>query len=80
MAFLIVVGLLLSYEILYNMIVDRERNTNGTAYMMIHVFLILALNNVSVALEFMREEEVALLPKMMFITGSFILYFSCLLL
>ena len=79
MAFLIVVGLFLSYEILYNRIVDRERNTNGTAYMMIHVFLILALNNISVALEFMREEEVALLPKMMFITGSFILYFFCLL-
>ena len=62
MAFLIVVGLFLSYEILYNRIIDRERTTNGTGYMLIHVFLILALNNISVALEFMREEEVALLP------------------
>ncbi|MBR1702683.1 MAG: low temperature requirement protein A [Lachnospiraceae bacterium] len=78
MAFLIVAGLFLSYEILYNKIVDRERTTNGTAYMMIHVFLILALNNISVALEFMREAEVALLPKTMFITGSFVLYFICL--
>ncbi|MBR1851700.1 MAG: low temperature requirement protein A [Lachnospiraceae bacterium] len=78
MAFLIVVGLFLSYEILYNKIIDRERTTNGTAYMMIHVFLILALNNISVALEFMREAEVALLPKTMFITGSFVLYFICL--
>ena len=75
MAFLIVVGLFLSYEILYNKIIDRERNTNGTGYMLIHVFLILALNNISVALEFMREEEVALLPKTIFITGSFLLYF-----
>lgn len=78
MAFFIVAGLFLSYEILYNKIIDRECTTNGTGYMMVHVFLILALNNISVALEFMREEEVALLPKMMFITGSFVLYFICL--
>ena len=78
MAFLIIVGLFLGYEVLYNNIVERERTTNGTAYMMIHVFLIFALDNISVALEFMREEEVALLPKTMFITGSFVLYFICL--
>ena len=75
MAFLIVVGLFLAYEIFYNRIIDREVTTNGTGYMMIHVFLIFALNNISVALEFMREEEVALLPKTLFITCSFILYF-----
>ena len=77
MAFLIVAGLFLSYEVLYNKIIERERTTNGTVYMLIHVFLILALDNISVALEFMREEEVALLPKIMFITGSFLLYFVC---
>jgi low temperature requirement protein LtrA len=75
MAFLIVVGLFLSYEVFYNRIVDREITTNGTGYMMIHVFLIFALNNISVALDFMRKEEVAILPKTLFITGSFILYF-----
>lgn len=78
MAFMIVAGLFLGYEILYNRIIDRERITNGTTYMMIHVFLILALNNISVAMEFMRKDEVALMPKMMFITGSFVLYFICL--
>lgn len=75
MAFLIVAGLFLSYEVLYNSIIDRELSTNGTAYMMIHVFLIFALNNITVALEFMREEQVALLPKTLFITGSLLLYF-----
>ena len=30
------------------------------------------------AVEFMREDEVSLLPKTMFITGSFVLYFICL--
>lgn len=75
MAFLIVAGLFLSYEVMYNHIVDRDKTTNGTGYMMIHVFLILALNNISVALEFMREQEVNLLFKTMFITGSILLYF-----
>ena len=75
MAFLIVVGLFLSYEVYYNRIVNREALTNGIGYMLIHVFLIFALNNISVALEFMRMEEVALLPKTLFISCSFILYF-----
>ncbi len=80
MAFLIVAGLFLCYEIMYNHIIDREMTTNGTGYMLVHVFLILALNNISVALEFMREEEVNLMAKTMFITGSFLLYFVCLFL
>lgn len=80
MAFLIVTGLFLSYEIFYNRILDRERTTNGTGYMLIHVFLIFALNNISVSLEFMREEEVAVLPKTIFITGSFLLFYIFLLL
>ena len=79
MAFLIVVGLFLSYEMLYNHIIDREKTTNGTWYMLIHVFLIFALNNISVALEFMRDEEIALAPKTLFIASSFVLYFVFLL-
>lgn len=75
MAFLIVVGLFLCYEMLYNHIIDREITTNGTAYMILHVFLIFALNNISVALEFMREEQIALTPKTLFLSGSFLLYF-----
>lgn len=76
MAFLIVVGLFLSYGTLYNRIIDREMTTNGKGYMMIHIFLIFALNNISVSLEFMREEEVSLLPKTLFLTVSFLIYFS----
>ena len=59
MAFVIVVGLFLSYGTLYDRIIDRERATNGTGYMLLHVFLIFALNNITSALEFMREEEVS---------------------
>ena len=72
---MIVVGLLLSYGIMYNRIINKEKTTNGTVYMMIHVFLVFALNNISIALEFMRDEEVALFPKTLFLAGSFVLYF-----
>ncbi|MBQ7581115.1 MAG: low temperature requirement protein A [Clostridia bacterium] len=78
MGFLIVVALLLSYGTFYNKILDREKTTNGTVYMMIHVFLIFVLNNISVSLEFMREEDVSVLPKMLFLTVSFLIYYACL--
>lgn len=75
MAFMIVVGLFLSYGIFYDRIIDREKQTNGLSYMLLHVFIIFALNNITNSLEFMREEEISLLPKILFLTGSFLLYF-----
>ncbi len=80
MAFLIVVGLFLSYGLFYNRILDRERETTGVEYMLIHIFLIFALNNISTALEFMRSEQVALLPKTVFLSVSFLIYYASLLL
>lgn len=79
-AFLIVVGLFLSYGVLYNRVVDREKFTTGVGYMILHVFLILAMNNITAALEFMREESVALMPKTLFLIGSFVAYFAFLFL
>ena len=78
MCFLIVVALFLCYGILYDRIIDRERNTTGMAYMMLHIFLIFGMNCITTSLEFMREEEVALWPKTLFLIGSFLLYFLCL--
>ncbi|MBQ9227282.1 MAG: low temperature requirement protein A [Eubacterium sp.] len=75
MAFLIVVGLFVSYGFVYDNVIDREMETTGTAYMLIHVFLITALNNITVALEFMRMPEVAAIPKNIFIGVSMIVYF-----
>ena len=80
MGFLIVITLFLSYETLYDHIVDREQQNNGLSYMLIHIFLIFGLNNITVALEFMREEEIDLMPKMLFLLGSFLLYFLCIFL
>ena len=78
MSFLIVVGLFLCYELLYDKIIDRERRTTGIHYMMIHIFLIFGLNLMTTALEFMRDEAVALLPKTLFLLAAFLLYFLCL--
>ena len=75
MAFLIVGGLFLSYGVLYNHVIDRERSTTGTVYMYIHIILVIALNNITVALEFMREPEVAGPAKNLFLVASFLAYY-----
>lgn len=80
MGFLVVVTLFLSYETLYDHIVDREQQNNGLCYMLIHIFLIFALNNITIALEFMREDEIDLMPKMLFLISSFLVYFLCIFL
>ena len=75
MAFLIVVGLFLSYGVFYDRIIDREKRTNGLGYMLLHIFIIFAMNNITNGLEFMREEELSLVPKMAFLVSSFLLFF-----
>ena len=74
-AFLIIVGLLTGYGLMYDAIIDKELITNGTSYMLLHIFLILALNNITAALEFMREDEVYPLYKTLFLTFSFVFYY-----
>ena len=80
MGFLIVVGLFVTYGYYYDHIIDRERTTGGTAYMMVHILLITMLNNITAALEFMREPEVDEVKKNTFLVVSFILYFAFLFL
>ncbi len=75
MAFLIVVGLFLSYGVFYDHIIDREQRTNGLYYMFLHIFLIFALNGITNGLEFMTEEEISLIPKLGFLVTSFELFF-----
>ena len=76
MCFLIVAGLFMSYEIIYDHLLDRESSSNGMMYMFIHIFMIFALGCITVSLEFMHEEEVSLKPKVIFITVSLIAYFT----
>ena len=76
MGFLIVVGLFLSYGVVYDHIVDRELKTNGLGYMFIHIFLIFALNNITSTLEFMQDDEIDLIQKMTFMVVSLLIYFA----
>ena len=76
MGFLIVVGLFLSYEVIYDKLLDRDREDNGLLYMLIHIFIIFGLNNITASLEFMRETEVAIRPKMVFLVASMVGYFA----
>ncbi|MBQ3378945.1 MAG: low temperature requirement protein A [Clostridia bacterium] len=80
MSFLIVTGLFLSYGFVYDHLIDREKRTSGSGYMIIHVFLITALNNLTVALEFMREPQISAMPKNIFLVASFLVYFMFLFL
>ena len=80
MAFLIVAGLFTGYGYFYDHLLDREIVTTGTGYMLLHIVLILALNNITAALEFMRELKVHLIPKTAFLVVSMLVYFLCLLL
>ena len=75
MAFLIVAGLFVSYELLYDHLIDRGLHDNSMLYMTIHIFILFALSCITVSLEFMQEEKVALLPKTVFITAAFIGYY-----
>lgn len=75
MGFLIIAGLFMSYGFVYEHIIDRNKETTGTGYMLLHVFLITALNNITTALEFMQRSAVSTVPKNVFLVGSFLLYF-----
>lgn len=76
MGFLIVVGLFLSYEVIYDKLLDRDMEDNGLLYMLLHIFIVFGLNNITISLEFMREPEIAVRPKMMLLVVSMVLYYA----
>ncbi|MBQ3291894.1 MAG: low temperature requirement protein A [Mogibacterium sp.] len=74
-AFLIVVGLFMSYGFFYDKLLDRDMTVSGNTYMLIHIFIIFALSSLTMALEFMREDAIALIPKTAYLIGSFTVYY-----
>ena len=80
MAFLIVAGLFSGYGWFYEKLLDSARPTAGHGYMLLHIVMVLALNNITAALEFMRMEAVPDLPKTVFLVGSILVYYGTLLL
>ncbi len=77
-SFLIVAGLFFSYGFAYDKLLDREGEKEGNVYMLLHVFLIVALSFVTTSLEFLRETEIRDIPKTIMMLVSVMVYFTCL--
>ena len=80
MAFALVAGLFSAYGHYYNHLMDPEAKTSGTGYMMLHIVMILALSNITAAMEFLRKVWFRDLPKAMFLALSVLLFYVCLFL
>ena len=78
MGFLIVAGLFLSYETIYDRLIDREAENNGLFYMLLHIILIFALNIITISLDYMQNPAVSLWPKMCLLITGFLMYYAAL--
>ena len=74
-AFMIVAGLFMIYGLRYNRTVDRESHHIGFFYMLIHVGLVLSLNNITIGMEMIRLPNIDMLKCTMFLVASFICYY-----
>ena len=79
MAFLLMAGLFTSYGHFYDHLLDRSQITTGTGYMLLHIVLIMALNNITASLEFMQNWRVMAVPKTIFLVVSMLAFYLCLL-
>lgn len=78
-AFFIVIGMLLAYGFIYDRLLDRQRLGVGTYFMFLHVFVVLAINDVTVGLEYMHEAESNDFLTLLFLSVSFLIYYAVLL-
>ncbi|MBD5559716.1 MAG: low temperature requirement protein A [Clostridia bacterium] len=78
-AFAIVIGMLLGYGFAYNKLLDKRRMGVGTRYMLVHVPLIVAINDVTVGLEYMHEGESNDFLTLLFLVVSFLIFYAALL-
>ena len=76
MAFLITVGLFLSYGFMYNHVLERKSRTTGKLFLFLHIGLILCLSNLTVALEFMRRAWLDSILKNVLLISSFVVYYG----
>ena len=74
LVFALVVGLFLIYIYEHDNMVDHHKDTDGMAYLTLTGWVILIIGNLAVGLEYMPMEEIAFLPKSMYITATLVLY------
>jgi len=74
LVFTLVVGLFLIYMYEHDNMVDHNHPSDGMTYTTIHAWVILILGSLTIALEYMPDTAIALLPKSIFLTACLILY------
>ena len=76
LAFLLVVGLFLVYFHGHDRLLDHHAETGGIAYMLLTALAVFAVSNMTVALEYLPEHEVARVPEGVFLVAAFALYLA----
>ena len=79
MAFAIIVGLFSSYGYYYDHLKNEEVSTSGIGYLLLHIPMILALNNITAAMHLMQNPHVLYVPKTLFLVISQLMFFLCLM-
>ena len=74
LVFALVVGLFLVYIFEHDNMLDHHRKTNGIAFINITAWIILILGNLTVALEYMPDDEIARVPKSIMLCGCLVAY------
>lgn len=74
LVFALMVGLFLIYIYEHDNMIDHHKDTDGMDYLAMTGLVILILGNVVVALEYMPMDEVAFVPKSIYIMVTLVLY------
>ena len=74
MVFALVAGLFLIYIYERDRMTDHDKDTNGMVYLTITGWIILIIGNITVGLEYMPMEEIAVGPKSTYLAAGLVLY------
>ncbi len=73
--FLTVAGLFFSYGYVYDNLLDRHGNRSGSFYMLVHILIIFSLLCITASLEFIRDDGVRSMPKILMMVVSLLMFF-----
>ena len=76
LVFALVVGMFLIYIYERDNMTDHHKDTNGMVYLTITGWIILVIGNITVGLEYMQMQEIALGPKSAYLAAGLVLYLS----
>ena len=72
--FALVVGLFLIYIFEHDNMLDHHRKTSGIAFININIWVIVILGNLTVALEYMPDDDIARIPKSIMLCACLVTY------